>query len=426
WAAIPVHFHSYWYNGHKFTWADEGFAPLPMMFTFFIVTTAVSYISGISLFPEESQTGPVLKVHMEHGLPLDAFNISLVRGDYPYIGEMGAMGGWSPRRMIDEMVPLQDGDSDNGTVIFVDKNENDLLDWGDIFELNLPPTADARHFETYVLRIYGPTNGYSIITMRDRGPLLFYLLDWGGVSPSIFLTMPPDETQGSMCSSRVEIVGVTGADAYTNGFSLRLNEKGGMSYEDIPAETSGTFLGSGISLHFEDGGSSGVIDVGDAWVIDGLENGTMYTLSIFNESWGDMTSTISWACGVGTNVARRPRVIFSEPTVDPGNPQRLFVNVSSVDWVPAGLIEDYDVAVLKNDQILLPIHYERENMDELPLGPSEDGQETYLTFNDTDNNGYLGPGDSFMLNNTAPQSKYELRVYYFSPDFPVGNITWTT
>ncbi len=423
WVTIPVHFHSYWYNGHKFTWADEGFAPLPMMFTISMVITAVSYISGVSLFPAESPTGPVLKVLIEHGLPLDAFNVSLVKGGYPYVGEM--VGGWNPEGMIDEMVPLRDGSSDNGTVNFVDENDNDLLDLGDFFEFNLPPTADARHIETYLLGIHGPSDGYSIITVRDRGPLMVYLSDWASASPYFLLTMPQDETQGSTCSSRVEVVRTIGPDAHANRYSLRLIV-GFTSYENIPAGTSGTTLGSGISLRFEDNGLGGIIDAGDAWVMEGLENGTSYSFRIFDENRGDMVSSIGWACGVGTNIASRPRVTFSEPTADPGNPQRFFTNVSAVDWVPAGLIEDYDVALLKNDQILLPVRGERENMDDLPLGPSEDGQGSYLAFTDTDGNGYLGPGDSFILNNAASQSKYELRIYYNSPDFAVGNITWTT
>ncbi|MCK4367106.1 MAG: hypothetical protein KAW84_04080 [Thermoplasmata archaeon] len=437
WASIPVHFRAYSYNGIGFTWAEEGYAPLPMMFALTVVMSAVSYVMGAPILGDETDpNGTRLRILMPHDFPLDSFNLSMVKVEgYPYVGESGAIGSWHPRGMIDRMDPLRSGTSDNGTFIFSDVNDNGVLDWEDTIDLNLPPTEDDTHFETYMLGLYGPVDGIAYIIVRDQGPFLFYFIESEKARPYYFLTMPPDHVEGDRCHSRVELLKKIGPDVNATEYTVRLFEEDYRNPFVFPAETEGTNLGEEIWVRFQDAGAPGVLDIGDAWILENLTNGTFYKLSLRDEGMGGQNS-IEWVCGVGANIASRPRVNLSAPTVDPNDPQRLLINITSVDWVLAGALHDYRAILFKNETPLLPPSGQpirlvldpdgwRDDV-AFPLGPSDDGAGTWIAFNDTDGNGYLGPGDQFAVNNTAPQSRYELVLHYESRDRPIADISWNT
>ncbi|MFQ6107398.1 MAG: hypothetical protein ACE5QF_07425 [Thermoplasmata archaeon] len=435
WASVPIHFKDYSYNGFDYVWTDNGYAPLPMIYAVDIVMTAVSTSMGVPILANRTDpSGSTLNILLHHGLPLDEFNLSMYKVEGPfYMGESSTIGTNKHGGAIDQIDPLRPGTSDNGTMAFNDVNNNGLLDWGDTVELNLPPTDRETRFESYILRLYGPVNGIAFVVVGDRGPLLFYLhgRDKGGSHN--FLTMPPDQVDGNRCSSRVEVLRKIGQDFDVADYTLRLFEEQSTQPHLIPAEAERSSLGGDSYGGFRDVGTIGALNVGDSWVFKNLTRGAFYRLELNDETTGTGTK-IEWACGLGMNIARQPRLNLSALAPDPLNPQRYLIDVTSVDWVPAGAIHEYRAVLLKNDSPLLPSSGEPVRLvprpgdppdDSLPLGPSNDGAGTWIVFNDTDGNGYLGPGDRFAINNTVAQSTYELVIYYGSAEIPTANIGWT-
>lgn len=427
-AQIDVSFQTYTYNGIPFIWAERGYQPVPMVVAIATVLGAVSSVMGVILAPLDPVAQPSrIDVLTANGFPIDTFEAALVpvQGP-PYLGETGVLTSTCcPPQSIDVSTPLSIGLSPNGTFAFLDGNGNGLVDSGDAFEVYPPRTARATDIRSYILLLSGPVSGLAYVVVRDRGPLLIDFLAVGGGVPHYFLGMPPDLVTNASCSSRVEVVQVVGLAVPPDGYTIGVVANDASVSDPIPAGTSGSPLIGGGTVRFEDGGILGVLDPGDAWVFDGLDRNGTYRFSLRRET-GAQAGDISWVCGVGTNIARSPRVassFWAEPTVPPAAQ----ITITSVDWVPAGGLANYGVLLLRDGVPLLPSDASPAPLDgsgSPPLGPSADGANTWLTFDDADRNGYLGPGDAFRVNNTVTGSQYELRVFY--PRYADHLVTATT
>jgi len=426
--SIPIHFKEYSYNRIEHIWSEEAIAPFPSIYSIFVVFKSVSFTAGAIIIPDDTTPNePRLKVLIPHDFTLDSFNISLVKVEGPfYLGESSALGCIeTPYNTRDGMIPLRSGLSDNGTFSFTDANGNNILDWNDTIELFLPSTTNNMFFESYILNLCGPVIGVAYIVVSDNGPLLFYEPEFGRSESYYYLAMPPDQINGNSCSSEVEILNKFGTNINPSEFSFKVWESNHMPSDEIPAETAGINIDGVGHIRFRDNGIHGVLDKGDKWIFENLKNNSLYYFVLFSEQSGNYVSRVEWVCGLGTNIARYPRVNFSTPYQDPNISQDYYINVTSVDWFPVGLLNDYDVVLFKNDTVLLSSYEAHKSLDEFPIGPSYDGANTWLSFNDTNRNGYFSAGDQFILNNTATQSRYELKLFHGRHQL-VGSISWTT
>lgn len=436
-ASIPIHFRAYHYNGNPFTWADEVFAPLPFIFEMSLITAAISSTAGATILPDGADAnGTRLDVLIPNALPLDAFNLTLVRGGLPYYGESAAFTDIPPTDVADSMDSLTRGTSRNGMMKFIDSNTNGALDWGDEFDLNLMPTADATHIDTYVLILNGPLLGFAYIAVRERGPFLLYVQESESIGfQKVSLRMPQDVVSGGNCSSRVQVFGKIGKSEPTSTYEGSLFAENGVLLARFPADTTAFAIAGGASVGFQDGGTQGLLDNGDEWVFENLTTNTRYSLELDDDSQS-IVGRIVWTCGIGAAIARFPKVSLSPLVVDPSDPSRLLTNVTSVQWVPDALTSDYRILLRKNESAILPAsgspayvaanQYPPPGTDTLPLGPSADGAGTWLSFVDTDRNGYLGAGDQFVVNNTAEQSRYELGLYFSYTNILLTTLEWIT
>lgn len=440
-ASIPVHFRAYTYNGNGFTWADEGFAPVGMILSFSVVFSAVSAVAGVPILAERGPAGDRLRIYVPHAFPLDAFTASLTRAGFPYVSETGLLSTLEPPAGAeDRMVPLRHGSSENATFRFLDENTNGQLDWGDAFELNVPATQSPTALDTYILAIHGPVAGFVYVVVRERGPLLFYLGETFEATTYHALTMPPDETVGASCASRVEVARFVGDPAPTADYAVRLTDSTmGTVLAEVPADRPVTVLPGGGRMRYEDLGAVGLLDEGDAWAIEGLTNLTRYDFALLRAPDRERVAGVTWVCGIGQNIASRPRITLRAPTPDPGDPQATIVEVATVEWMPAGNLFDYRVELERDGARLLPATGLPARLvpqvlppppvdPVLPVGPSEDGAGTWLTFVDADGNGYLTPGDRFRVNSTAASSEYRLLLYYgiTTTMTPITAASWRT
>jgi len=424
-AWIPLQFRAYTYNGIPFTWADEGVAPIPLTTSIAVVIGAVSNAMGITLVPETPILGSTrLVVRAASGFPMGEFRAGLVEGSFPYIGETAALASAQlPPNLADRMVPLADGVSENGTFAFVDENGNGLLDWGDAFELDLPATARDTELRTYVLVLVGPVGGVAYILLRERGPLLVDFFGMEPARPLFFVSMPPDTWNVTMCDSRVRVVHRLGIATDPATITVRFRDGETDEFREFAA-TANASLPNLASVRFLDGGARGVLDEGDEWRFHNLTRYGSYEFAVLGADRSQIVSA-RWVCGVGMNVASYPRVATSLGWQPATRTAR--IDVTAVDWVPAGHADDYRVLLMKNGTAILPADGEPEPLlgsNVTLLGPSSDGAATVLTFYEAD--GYVGPGDWFTVESCAPGSTYELLLYYGYASTLVADLTWTT
>ena len=432
--SVPIHIDRYYYNDIPFVWSDVAIAPLPIMLAMSEVFEAISMVAGIEIHaaPNGSSDGR-LQFSWNLGLPLAMFNLTITKASYPYLSESAILGSeWHPG-LIDEMKPIHAGRSKNGTLNFIDANFNGLLDGADAMDLDLPSTRDEFHLDTYVMNIHGPLNGVAYIVVGNEGPLLFYLHD-SEIADGLayYLTMLPDTVVGDVCSSTVVVDSLIGQSKPASAFDLEL-VWGGWRTDNVPASASDFQASNGAIFDYTDTDADGLLDKGDYWTIGNLTKFGYYILDVLNEQ-GIVSNTLPWGCGLGFNTGGWPEVALSTPAIDPLDPSRYLIGVESVKWVPAGFTYDYSAMLGKDGAQLLPISAPHSYLsippyiterNTLPQGPSNDGQVTWLSFNDSNANMFLDVGDFFIVNNTAPGARYELSVFYGYRDVMAGTVNWT-
>ncbi len=424
--AIPVHFQSYYFDDQYYHRAYPGVDKISVQFESYAASLeyeGFSLSTGVLLMPEKAgPTSAQYRVYTGYGLPLGVFNISLLSSGYPYSWVGDPEFRWRTD-FIDQMEPLRDGMSSGGKLKFTDVNGNGLLDWNDSIEVSLSPTVDSHHIEAYVLRLMGPNDGFAFITVRERGPFVFMNQQLEDPSSFFWFDMPPDIVAGNACSSSVEITRGLLHAKNASDFTIKITRPDSPLTADLPANSMHQGLPWDGTVSYVDGGEIGVLDIGDSWALENVTTGASYVFSLEDGDSGPLAGRLGWTCGLGPRIAYRPRVTLSPPTPDPGDTERLFINVTAVDWTPGVKLQSFGTLLLKNSSVLLPLNGRSISLGSLPVGPSIDGVQTWLCFNDRDGDGYLSAGDRFEVNRTAPQSTYQLFLYY---DRILTNVSWTT
>jgi len=424
--AIPVHFQSYYFDDQYYHRAYPGVDKISVQFESYAASLeyeGFSLSTGILLMPEKAgPTSALYRVYTGYGLPLGVFNISLLSSGYPYSWLGDPEFGWRTD-FIDQMEPLREGMSSGGKLNFTDVNGNGLLDWNDSIEVSLSPTVDSHHVEAYVLRLMGPNDGFAYITVRERGPFVFIDQQMEDASSFFWFDMPPDVVMGNACSSNVEITQGLLHARNASDFAIKITRPDSPLTADLPANSTHQSLPWDGTVSYVDGGETGVLDIGDSWALENVTTGASYTFNLEDGNSGALAGRLGWICGRGPRMAHRPGVTLSPPAPDPGSPERLFINVTAVDWTPDVKLQYFSTMLLKNSTVLLPLNGKPVGFGSPPVGPSIDGMQTWLCFNDRDGDGYLSAGDRFEVNRTAPQSTYQLFLY---EDRILTSVIWTT
>ena len=295
----------------------------------------------------------------------------------------------------------------------MDANSNGLLDSWDFFQVNLSRPSDDNSALTYYMRIndgvegYGVLEGECYITMTNRGVFGLILL-------------PAPESIVSVAEMRINSETVTPAGVSTElVISSMLDtpfeiQKGscrlwdGGNGLDCTSLSEGEVAAEGnISINFSDVNQDGYLDIGDSFIISGLTNAAEYSFSIREDE--RELAYLKWTAGLGVFSGQLPIIEWEEPQPLDSPTNRAFkLQIGRMYGVPAVLLGDLKermvVDVLMNGQSVLS--YTNLTSDFNYTSPS-----TSITFEDSDSNGYVNSGDSFICNATV-SADFELMVTY--------------
>jgi len=175
---------------------------------------------------------------------------------------------------VDFMDSLENKVSQNGTIEFVDMNNNDLLDDGDIFNVHILPTSNETAFHTYLLSLGNAINdGYTPICTVNC------IVEWysGSISDTnerrvVVLSHVSDEQNGSSVDTAIEILRTIPGEGYPSDmYFLRLGLDNNM-YDAFRLAERVTNLDENISVEYVDSNSNSLLDIGDFIIVHGLYN----------------------------------------------------------------------------------------------------------------------------------------------------------
>jgi len=175
---------------------------------------------------------------------------------------------------VDFMDSLENKVSQNGTIEFVDMNNNDLLDDGDIFNIHILPTSNETTFHTYLLSLGNAINdGYTPICTVNC------IVEWysGSISDTnerrvVVLSHVSDEQNGSSVDTAIEILRTIPGEGYPSDmYFLRLGLDNNM-YDAFRLAEGVTNLDENISVEYVDSNSNSLLDIGDFIIVHGLYN----------------------------------------------------------------------------------------------------------------------------------------------------------
>ncbi len=295
-----LHFKEFRFNGVRLVTAPELFSTyLVLPSAIQVVTSSTSFLDGFALIPEscDSPTN-TYRVFTNSGdeYPITEFNMTLLRirlntdrsfdqRTFPalFVDEYLLLGSIGPEDTRVENSTLVDHSdsldtvSDNGTVSFTDTNSDGLLNNGDEFVVNIPPTYDEGEIDSYILFVSannGSEEGYGGIA---------YMLNWYSGQYSLFddhafvsLKYEGDDRSGEQPEYRVSIydssmpvrvpledcrivldVEQDGEDVYDGYFELSSREWSLERYN--------------ITVEYLDRNGDGSLDVGDEIIVSGPE-----------------------------------------------------------------------------------------------------------------------------------------------------------
>jgi|GEM_PF-2773784 len=429
-----LHFHRYLFNDKTVITAPELYSPF-LIFTDAMqeVSDSGSFSSGFELIQNHSN-GKSTEYRVfsrdNSSYPLNLVNASIIKDvlNKDYSGTIpetiymmtdeysNLMSGFRLGHELDYMCSLTN-DSENGIIEFTDTNSDNLLDDGDIFTVNIPPTENISIIDTYLLLIQGP--GANIETVENG---LFhaekYILNWyagpyevenGGYSKNkLALAYVSDKLENGSCESLIEITNMESPATrrYTDcEFRLEIYERdrtGSYTADSFSSHFSDKTITdekTGLSLRFIDSNNNSLLDAGDFITVSGLENGSRVGLSIGMYSMKTPYGRILWYAGYGHVSGSLPDISFSEVIEE----KQYLVSVNVSYWhselefnhtlrFSVGNSSGYIIEnrTLVNDQI--------------------SSESLNITFVDADGNNYLSTGDYFIISDYDAASDWKLTV----------------
>ncbi len=421
-----LHFQSYTFNGDPAVSAPELACPFPVAFEALGgVLDAVSESSGLMLVYNGTLAGgwseytflttndasynpAVLPVTLRKSMPVQGTNPQLPAGAtvdsanlwnaLTSLQYVGVSGGFQEFPIVDRMASLA-SPSANGSLRFVDVDHNGLVSDGDHLDVNLPPTASATTWDTYLLAVgslFSSTPTYvsaaHYILNGPSGPLE----TWPSSRPTMVELQYVGDSAGPPLRSTVQVSDVAfGSPPALSDVEYELLANGSASLGGALTSLPASGL-SGLTLSFADANANGRLDAGDRFTVGGIGNETR--LSLVLSEGGRIFGGIEWIVGYG------------QPA--PFIPDQSFAVAGSGPWTITATVPTWSPELALNRTIRASVF---ENGTEVItnaslfnglIGSFANGT---LTFTDADGDGFLSTGDYFTLNGN-PANAYELQI----------------
>jgi len=321
---ITLHFEEMQLNGAKFLWAKElGFyLVLPSAINQALDSTANIagfYLKWVSSDNEGHTSYEIFTTNNDQ-YPLNLFNVSLKQvsadvdlqenvvfstllnntinffaTEYLFVSGMGA-----GIEKIDFMNSLNDGVSQNGFIEFIDKNANGLIDDYDVFNFSIPPTEDDTKLETYLFLIGVDDHGdFNKVASGCK-----YLINWyDGIYEQIIekeliaINYTSHQENGTLIDTTLEVSRVNSkTDLSIDNFQIVMDYNN--SYLSGYLKDGNIIKEEHINVDFIDLNENELLDIGDLFLINGLENNTSAILRITNNQ-GNTVAYYPWIIGEG-------------------------------------------------------------------------------------------------------------------------------
>lgn len=385
------------YNDEEGVFSPQlGFPVLENEFHLYYEAIAYSSFGGLYLIPRNdpiSNATVVVAVPIwEESFPLSLFNASLRK----LTGRSWHV--YTSSYEIDYMETLEQQTGNNGTLEFVDSNSNGLLDLNDYFRVNLSRPLEKSSVFTYQLSVNGGVLGAGVlegeahIVMTNGGTLGFLDLvkpEEIGYTSVGMKSISQVLTSGGVTAS-FEVKNVWGELPLDNaGCKLRFGE---LSLDCLTLDNGEVLSETGISITFLDEDSNGMVSYGDVFEIEGLANLANYSFSV--KKYDDIVSSINFQAGLGAITANMPIIEWSEPEVLDFPVNRMYeLRIDRMYGIPGVYLGDeYERVVVDIKKEGLPIL----SLENLTVDFNMSSGGLNVTFEDTDDNGYLNSGDYFI------------------------------
>jgi hypothetical protein len=366
------------------------------------------------------------------GLPVEFYNASLRMGlrysdDSRDVRECYS---WNPE--LDRIESLEQSTGTEGNLRYVDGNSNGLLDNGDHFEMDLTrPTEDSSVYSYLFLLNGGACEGgilgaQEYIIMTKKG----IFQDHGAEYPE----------ESSLSSGRWELTSETFT---SNGVTAEIvvSHSWGPSWPihfsrcwlrwsdgdlDSPPLGDGMKVADdgNITITFSDVNKDGIFNVGDMFVISGLEAWTKYELRMYGIP--DYRE-IEWIAGMGPRTQYVPIIEWRQPVaLDPPTNLDYKIQIDRMYGVPGVPLNDSKEKMVVGLTMNGNEIFSDEN---LTHNFSHGSTGLNITFSDADGNGVLNTGDFFICTSNS-QAEFKLSLSYVNENsyphrrFDQPLITW--
>ncbi|UCG68172.1 MAG: hypothetical protein JSV09_10135, partial [Thermoplasmata archaeon] len=387
-----------------------------------IIMSSVSYKIGLILNANQNSPNDPVNVSVllsrGEGFPLELFSCTLIAGRFSWAADYEDIsGGYMGYPEIDSIPYLSNSTGVNKIVHFSDANHNGLLDNDDSFHFNLTKPEEDSAVLTYLLSINGGIrpnqnrvlSGFCYIIMTNRGFLRFTscITNREGMTPYLILNKVSDYETLQGITTIMNITHVIGEIPYISNSYCSIFEKT-WNTQMIPLANGEILNESGLKIEFSDDNNNGLLDMGDYFIISGLENRSKYEFSLACETFigGHRSPTriseIQWLTGIGTFTGNLPIIEYMEPyIIDPPENKTYKIKIERMYGVPGLDLASEDpltwfrIKIEKGGQdILYPTN--------LTLNFQEKVGEINITFVDEDDNGFIDSGDYFTSTGGSP------------------------
>lgn len=160
-----------------------------------IATDATSFVAGIAIICKsiDKNGNTQYEIVANTSISSKEYNVSLLKISYDEdmqtynkkindvvelcgIDFFTITGNLSDFEEIDKLSPLNSSFSQNGYIEYIDVNNSNSLDTGDIFNISIPPTNNQYVVETYILII--SKNDFTTIDDLGEGNGFKYIVNW--------------------------------------------------------------------------------------------------------------------------------------------------------------------------------------------------------------------------------------------------------
>jgi hypothetical protein len=353
------------------------------------------------------------------------FNASLRKGVRSWAAEyIDVFGGYESYQELEFLESLEDGVGDNGKMNFIDSNQNGVFDEEDYFEVFLDRPEEETAVLTYLLQInprdrpagvFGILTGTCHMIMTSRGLLQVMEVPDPRSTAFDFGFLEIDSEYSGVNGITTELVV---AELWSPPLPLQDSgcslSQGALHLECGTLKDGEVASEGNVSISFDDANDDGFLDPGDTFIVTGLANWTNYEFHM-NLVHGDII-LFSWTTGIGNRAGDLPIIDWAPPLAI-GDPfYRAFElrieRMYGVHGVKFGDPDEFFLVDIRlNGAIVLSSH-------NLTLDFNYTSAELDLHFVDTDRNGFINSGDSFM---SAAHGPVEVEIELGYVRFPKVN-----